>query len=54
SFNKYLSISAKITRSALKPNLKVAAEKRGLSDAKVVTFKNGAATSETKPLSEFA
>ncbi|KAG7195805.1 uncharacterized protein KQ657_002190 [Scheffersomyces spartinae] len=49
SLNKSMAIAARAVRAALKPEFKIAAEKRGVSEAKVVSFENGAA-GEVKPL----
>lgn len=51
SLNKALAISARTVRSALKPELRAAAEKRGVCDAKVVKIENGQ-QSEAKALSK--
>ncbi|CUM66245.1 uncharacterized protein PRCAT00003905001 [Priceomyces carsonii] len=51
SLNKALALSAKALRSALKPEFKAAAEKRGTCEAKVAKFENGEAT-EAVPLNK--
>lgn len=49
SVNKAFAIAAQTLRNSLKPEFKAAAEKRGLVEAKVMTFKDGK-QSEPKPL----
>ncbi|SGZ49020.1 CIC11C00000005574 [Sungouiella intermedia] len=49
SLNKALSIAAQTLRNSLKAEFKVAAEKRGFTEAKAVKFENGVA-SEPKTL----
>lgn len=49
SLNKALSISARTVRSALKPEFKAVAERRGLSEVKAIKFEKGV-PSEAKPL----
>jgi F-type H+-transporting ATPase subunit epsilon len=43
SLNRAMAIAARATREALKPEFKVAAEKRGLTEAKVARVEKGAA-----------
>ena len=49
SLNRALAIAAQATRNALKAEFRVAAEKRSVTEAKVVKYENGTA-SEAKPL----
>lgn len=49
SLNKSMAIAARAVRAALKPEFKVAAEKRGFTEAKVSVVENGV-QSEAKPL----
>lgn len=49
SLNKALAISARTVRSALKPEFRVAAEKRGETEVKAIKYENGQA-SEAKEL----
>ena len=41
SLNRALALSAKAVRSALKPEFKVAAERRGLAEVKAIKIENG-------------
>lgn len=41
SLNKAMAIAAKAVRQALKSEFKVAAERRGVTEAKVIKFENG-------------
>lgn len=41
SFNKYVAIASKTTRDALKADLRVKAEKRGQSEARVIKISKG-------------
>lgn len=50
SINRAMAISAKALRNALKPDLKVAAERRGFTEAKVLKYENGAQQGEAKDL----
>lgn len=49
SLNRAMAIAAKTVRSSLKSDLRVAAERRGLSEVRVAKFENGVA-SEPKNL----
>lgn len=51
SLNKAMAIAARAVRNSLKPEFKVAAERRGQTEVKVMKFENGSAT-EPKPLGE--
>ena len=51
SLNKAMAIAARAVRNSLKPEFKVAAERRGITEVKVMKYENGVA-SEAKPLSE--
>lgn len=51
SLNKALAISARTVRNALKPEFRVAAEKRGETEVKVIKYESGKA-SEAKPLQQ--
>ncbi|KAG7719854.1 hypothetical protein KL949_001433 [Ogataea haglerorum] len=48
SFNKYLAIAARTVQRSLKNDLKVAAEKRYISDAKVQKLEKGNVVSTTE------
>lgn len=41
SLNRALALSAKAVRNALKPEFKVAAEKRGFTEVKAIKIENG-------------
>lgn len=49
TLNRALALAAKTVRNSLKPEFKVAAEKRGVTEVKVSKFENGTA-SEPKTL----
>lgn len=49
SLNKAMSIAARATRSALKPEFKTVAERRGVSEVKFVKVENGV-QQDVKPL----
>lgn len=49
SLNKALAIAARTVRASLKPEFKAVAERRGLTEVKVIKYENGVA-SEAKPL----
>ncbi|KAK7679081.1 hypothetical protein QCA50_017840 [Cerrena zonata] len=49
SLNRALAISARTVRNALKPEAKAAAERRGISDVKVIKYEKGEST-EAKAL----
>lgn len=49
SLNKALAVAAKTVRNSLKPEFKIAAEKRGFTEVKVSRFENGEPT-EAKSL----
>lgn len=44
SLNRAMAIAAKTVRNSLKADLKVAAEKRGITEVKVAKYENGKAT----------
>lgn len=44
SLNRAMAIAAKTVRNSLKADLKVAAEKRGITEAKVAKYENGKAS----------
>ncbi|TVY44753.1 hypothetical protein LOCC1_G002285 [Lachnellula occidentalis] len=41
SYNKYLSVAARVVRRSLKDDKRLAAERRGEMDLKMATWKNG-------------
>lgn len=49
TLNKAMAIAARATRSALKPEFKTNAERRGISEAKAIKISNGV-QEEPKPL----
>ncbi|RLV96654.1 hypothetical protein JA1_000233 [Spathaspora sp. JA1] len=49
SLNRAISIAAKTLRASLKPEFKVGAERRGVTEVKVIKFENGV-QAEAKPL----
>ncbi|CAK7905694.1 ATP synthase subunit epsilon, mitochondrial [[Candida] anglica] len=51
SLNKALAISARAVRSALKPEFKTVADRRGLSEVKAIKIENGV-QKEAKSLAE--
>ncbi|KAG2734087.1 hypothetical protein G9P44_003612 [Scheffersomyces stipitis] len=51
SLTKAMAIAARTVRSSLKPEFKAAAERRGVTEAKVIKIENGV-QAEPKPLSQ--
>lgn len=50
SLNKAMALSAQALRKSLKPEFKVAAERRGLTEAKMMKYENGVQVEDAKPL----
>ncbi|QLG74427.1 hypothetical protein HG535_0G03100 [Zygotorulaspora mrakii] len=53
TYNSYLSVAAKVIRSALKPELQTAAVmNRSKSEGRYVKYENGSAVTDSAPLND--